>query len=187
VVALAPKTSAWLKAKGVPVAMEVPGGAKQLTECMVEALSAQNPRDELVWLSSDAGAAREEQAAAMQKLTTLTKVHRVLAYSTVTAPSLGQQMAKWHGKKACLLFCSPSACDAFFEVRAATQKSPVVAGVACVGESTVRAWEKGKNAAEPSPSLWTHVDAFVEGTFMRETSQETLQETLQNPRGDQSL
>jgi len=61
------------------------------------------------------------------------------------------------------LFCSPSACDAFFEVRLATQKSPVVAKVACVGESTARAWENGKEAQEPSPSLWTHVDAFVEG------------------------
>ncbi|MCL2011792.1 MAG: uroporphyrinogen-III synthase [Cystobacterineae bacterium] len=168
VVALAPKTSAWLKAKGVPVAVEVPGGARHMARHMANALSAQNPRDELVWLSSDAGAAGEEQAAAMQKLRALTKVHRVLAYSTVRAPSLEQHMAQWHGQKACLLLCSPSACAAFFEVRAAFEKSPVVVEVACVGNSTLRAWEGNKEAGEPSPSLWTHIDAFVEGTFMKE-------------------
>ena len=168
VVALAPKTSAWLKERGVPVAMEVPGGAKQLAECMVATLRAQNPRDELLWPSSDAGAARQEQALAMQKLEALTRVHRVVAYSTVTAPTLQQQMAQWHGKRACLLFCSPSACDAFFEVRHATQKSPAVVQVACVGASTLRAWESGKEACEPSPSLWTHTDAFIEGMLMKE-------------------
>jgi uroporphyrinogen-III synthase len=136
---------------------------------MVDRLRAQNPRDELVWLSSDAGAARKEQAHAMQKLTALTQVHRLLAYTTVVAPSLAKHMAQWHGKPSCLLFCSPSACDAFFEVRRATHKSPLVAEVACVGESTVRAWEAGKEAKEPSPSVWTHVDAFVEGRFMKET------------------
>jgi len=177
VVALAPKTSEWLKARGVPLAMEVPGGARQLSERMAAKLRAQNPPDELVWLSSDAGAARQEQALAMQKLTALTRVHRVLAYATETAPSLRQHMTQWHGKRAGLLLCSPSACDAFFEVRRATQQSPLVAQVACVGESTLRAWESGKEAGEPSPSLWTHVDAFVEGVFQQPSVQPPPKET----------
>ena len=169
VVALAPTTSAWLKERGVPVEVEVYGGAQQLAECMVARLQAQTPRDEFLWLSSDAGAARQEQAKALQKLEALTRVHRALAYSTLPAPTLKQQMTQWHGKRACLLFCSPSACDAFFEVRHATQHSPVVVQVACVGASTRRAWESGKEACEPSPSLWTHVDAFVEGISIKET------------------
>ncbi|MCL2626524.1 MAG: uroporphyrinogen-III synthase [Cystobacterineae bacterium] len=165
VAALAPQTSQWLKARGVPVFLEVAGGAKQLAEKVAEVLAAQNPRDELLWLTGHAGAARKEQAWAMEKLQALTRVHRVLAYATTTAPGLEQQMAQWHGKRARMLFCSPSACEAFFEVRKALEKSPVVVEVACVGNSTLQAWEKDKKASEPPSSLWTHVEAFVQETF----------------------
>jgi hypothetical protein len=145
--------------------VEIFGGARQLAEEMAARLCTQNPRSELVWLSSDAGAAREEQAEALHKLRPLTTVHRVLAYSTATAPSLGQQMAQWHGRRAGMLFCSPSACDAFLETRRALQKGPLLEKVACVGASTLRAWENNKEAGESLPSLWPHIDAFVEGTF----------------------
>lgn|GEM_PF-1450407 len=165
VAALAPQTSQWLKAQGVPVSLEVAGGAGQLAKRLVEHWRAHNPREEFLWLTSNVGAAREEQTQAMQQLEALTRVHRILAYSTAAAPGLEKQMRQWHGRRARMLFCSPSACEAFFETRRATQTSPVVVEVACVGNSTVHAWEKNKAAGEPSPSLWTHVEAFVQKTF----------------------
>lgn len=122
VAAMAPITSAKLRAAGVPVAIEAEGGAVALAHAVVRAKPAA-----ILYPTSDAGMRQEEQDDALALLEACAAVTRAAVYATQPPPGLVVPRGEAY------VFMSPSAVE---NALAAGDLHPQA--VACIGHSTHR-------------------------------------------------
>lgn len=145
VAALAPITSAKLREAGVPVAIEAEGGVVALAR----ALEARGGPVDVLYPTSDVGLQQEEQAEALKILSTFAQVTRAAVYATRRPDGL--QLPKG----ARYVFMSPSAVE-----NALAGGDLSAEAVACIGQSTVRAFRA--LAAQPAPTQHSSFPAFLE-------------------------
>jgi uroporphyrinogen-III synthase len=132
--AIAPKTTAVLRAAGVEAVVERAGGVVELARAVDD-----QPIDlPVVYATSDAGVASDEQREAVAILERRHVVQRFTAYTTEADAALAASIASLPSTYAAVFF-SPSAVDAF---ATALEEGPTPMNVpfaVCIGASTHRA------------------------------------------------
>lgn len=132
VAAMAPITTARLRASGVPVAVEAEGGAVALAE----KLRALKVRLDVLYPTSDAGMRQEEQDEALTILQSFATVTRAAVYATKAPAGLTVPKGEAY------VFMSPSAVE-----NAGRDLRPQ--RVACIGQSTVRRFQELNPGVSP--------------------------------------
>jgi uroporphyrinogen-III synthase len=160
VAAVAPRTARVARTAGLAVALEAGGGALGLATAVRDAWARLGRPDRLVWATSDAGAASDEQSAAREILAGLTgasgrpvEVDVRRCVMLAPDPGLSAAVCAAAAETTCpgLLFASPSAVRAFVAVAADAVPDLTPAAVACVGRSTLDAANRAAPARWPSP------------------------------------
>lgn len=130
--ALAPHTSAVLRASGLSATIEASGGAVALAHAVAAHVKQLAVRAPVFWYpSSDAGQRAEEQTAAVALLEALGPVTRQVVYETRAPRGLAEAVGQLP-ERFQLFFASPSAVEHFFAVRPRSAPERV----ACWGHST---------------------------------------------------
>jgi uroporphyrinogen-III synthase len=159
VAALTPATSAPLMNAGIAVDIHGTGGAVGLARAI--AALPESKGAVIVWLSSAAGLVEPEQEQAAAILRGIGDLQRIVAYETRSPPGLGEQLKSWNGRRASAVFFSPSACRNFLQARAGSGMGPVLERIACVGQSTLRAWTQSRPRGWPAAVYEANEEAFL--------------------------
>ena len=159
IAAMAPATAAVLEQAGIPVEISVTGGALALARAVATHADGSGPV--IVWLTSAAGLVEPEQEEAASLLRGVGELHRIVAYETRPPQDLGEQLKRWHGLRASAVFFSPSACRNFIAARSASGTGPVLERIACIGQSTLRAWSQLRPRGMPAAVYQADDEAFV--------------------------
>lgn len=159
VAALAPTTVRVLEGARIPVAITGSGGAAGLARAVAE--REENAGAVIVWLTSAAGLTEPEQVQASERLRAIGELHRIVAYETRSPADLPARLDEWHGKRASAVFFSPSACRGFLAARGVTARGPVLERIACVGQSTLRAWSQLRPRGLPAAVYQSSEEAFI--------------------------
>jgi uroporphyrinogen-III synthase len=159
IAALAPATAGVLERAGIAVEFAASGGVLALARALVDRSVTSAPV--IVWLTSAAGLVEPEQQEAALILRDVAELHRIVAYETRSPQELGEQLKRWHGVRAAAVFFSPSACRNFLAARTATGTGPMLERIACVGQSTLRAWSQLRPRGLPGAVYQVDEESFV--------------------------
>lgn len=157
VAAMAPITSARLRAHGVPTEVRAEGGVVALASAL-QRWNAGKPLT-VLYATSDLGILQSEQEEAMKVMKSFATVDRVPVYSTRAPVGLDETLGALEPGLG-YVFMSPSAVENALGAFARLGRTLFANAVACIGQSTQRRYRE--LAVHPAPAHHASFTAFLQ-------------------------